>query len=162
MVRARSRPIGVDFSRGMLHVAREKFPSIPLAQADLNDQLPVRRRVFDAVLCALVGEHLTNLGVLFREFFAGLRPRGRLVFTVFHPELAAAGIEANFEQHDVEYRLGAYRHTVDDYLNVIEASGFRDVRASEFRGGDALVAEIPWAAKYLGRPLLLAIEAVRS
>ena len=162
MLAACSRPVGIDFSRGMLHVARQKFPAIPLAQGDLNEQLPVRRRVFDAVLCALVAEHLTNLPVLFGELFAGLRASGRLIFTVFHPEMAAAGIEANFEHAGVEYRLGANRHTVDDYLNVIDTAGFQSLRVFEFHGDEALVNEVPWATKYVCRPLMLAIEARRN
>ena len=40
-----------------------------------------------------------------------------------HPEMAAAGLEANFERSAVEYRLGAERHTVGGRLkpNSIEA-----------------------------------------
>jgi hypothetical protein len=33
---------------------------------------------------------------------------------------------------------------------------------SEFLGDDILVEEIPWAVKYLGRPLMLAVRATRS
>jgi SAM-dependent methyltransferase len=127
MLRSGSSPVGLDLSRGMLHVARGKYPSVPLAQADLNGRLPVRRRSFDAVLCALVGEHVSNLRLLFREIYDGLVRGGRFVFSVFHPELAAAGIEANFEQDGVEYRLGALRHRVADYLNLIDGAGFHGV-----------------------------------
>ena len=101
MLRSGSSPVGLDLSRGMLNVTRGKYPSVPLAQADLNDQLPVRRRAFDAVLCALVGEHLSNLRLLFREIADSLARGGRFVFSVFHPEMAAAGIEANFERDGV-------------------------------------------------------------
>jgi len=52
--------------------------------------------------------------------------------------------------------------TVDDYLNVIEDSGFRELRSSEFCGDKALVEQVPWATKYLGRPLLLVVEARRQ
>jgi len=162
MLRAGSCPLGLDFSWGMLQVTRRKHPAIPLAQADLNGQLPVRRRMFDAVLCALVGEHLSNLGLLFREVSESLAHGGRFVFSVFHPEMAAAGIEANFERDGVEYRLGALRHTVADYLNLIDRSGFRRIAVHEFCGDEPLVDEIPWAAKYLGRPLLLAVEAFKN
>src|SRR3989454_9868067 len=162
MLRSGSFPVGLDLSRGMLKVTRTKHPSVPLAQADLNDRLPVRRRSFDAVLCALVGEHLSNLRLLFREIRDGLVRGGRFVFSVFHPEMAAAGIEANFEREGVEYRLGAERYTVADYLTALEDSGFRQLRAHEFHGDDALVTEVPWATKYLGQPLLLAVEAWRN
>jgi SAM-dependent methyltransferase len=162
MLRSGSSPVGLDLSRGMLNVTRAKYPLIPLAQADLNDRLPVRRRAFDAVLCALVGEHLSNLRLLFREIRDSLVRGGRFVFSVFHPEMAAAGIEANFERCGVEYRLGALRHTVADYLNLIDRAGFRRIMVHEFRGDDALVQQVPWASKYLGRPLLLAVEARRN
>ena len=150
---------GLDLSRGMLRVARRRLPSVPLARADLDAPLPVRGRVFDAVLCALVGEHLENVPQLFREFSSSLVAGGRLIFSVFHPEMAAAGIEANFEREGVEYRLGAIRHRVDDYIDAVDRSGFENVRVHEFCGDEPLVDEIPWAAKYLRRPLLLAVAA---
>jgi SAM-dependent methyltransferase len=162
MLAAGSRPVGLDLSHGMLQVAQRKHPGVPLAQADFHAPLPLRRERFDAVLCALVGEHLSQLALLFREFHAALVPGGRLVFSVFHPEMAAAGIEANFEQAGTEYRLGAQRHIVADYLQLIEQAGFRDVERHEFCGDKALVQELPEARKYLGRPLLLSVVAQKN
>ena len=141
MLRAGSRPTGFDVSRGMLLVTRRKHPLVPLVQADLERWLPARDGAFDAVSCALVGEHLENLPVLFREMYRSLAPGGRLVFSV--------------------YRLGALRHRVDDYLDLVDVSGFRDVAMHEHCGDARLVEEIPSAAKYLGRPLLLVVTARR-
>jgi len=158
---AGSRPVGLDFSRGMLRVARRRNPHVLLAQADLNSAFPMKRGNCDAVLCALVSEHLTNLRTFFREAIGVLKRGGRFVFSAFHPELAAAGIEANFEQNGVEYRLGAERYTVDDYLNHMDDAGLEVVRCCHFRGDSALGEEVPGASKYLDRPLLLIIEATR-
>src|SRR5262245_41437474 len=69
LLAAGSAPVGVDFSRGMLRVARRVLPTVPLAQADLDAPLPVREAAFDAVLCALVGEHLPRLPLTFGEFW---------------------------------------------------------------------------------------------
>ncbi len=162
LARARSKPVGMDFSRAMLRVARWKLPNAALVQATLDDRLPLRHRVFDAVVCALVGEHLTNLSLVFQEFFQALRSGGRLVFSVFHPEMAAAGIEANFERDGVEYRLGALRHRADDYCNLIDETGFQRIIRHDFAGDEQLVRDVPWATKYLGVPLLLVIAAVRG
>jgi ubiquinone/menaquinone biosynthesis C-methylase UbiE len=156
-----SRPVGVDFSRGMLSVARRSSPDIPLAQADLNRDLPVRRGRFDAVLCALVSEHVLSLRTLFTEAFAVLQSGGRFVFSAFHPAVACAGVEANFEHEGTEYRLGAERYTVEDYLNQMDDAGFRGITCREYSVDQQIVEGIPWASKYLGRPLLLVIEAAR-
>lgn len=159
---AGGRPIGLDFSRAMLRVARQRVPRVPLVHADLDDDLPFLTEDFEAILCALVGEHLRNLSVFFRGAFAALKPEGRLVFSVFHPAMVEAGIESNFERSGVEYRLGALRHTVDDYLNAAVEAGFRRVNAREFQGDAQLVQDVPWAVKYLGRPLLLVVQAWRE
>jgi SAM-dependent methyltransferase len=156
------RPVGLDFSRGMLRVARRAAPCARLAQADLNCALPVRAGSFDVVLSSLVSEHLTDLRRFFAESFAALHSGGRLVFSAFHPELARAGIEANFDSEGTEIRLGAERHTVADYLGHIWDAGFRALRWRECRADAALVDAVPAAAKYLGRPLILLVEAERS
>jgi SAM-dependent methyltransferase len=159
---ARSRPVGLDFSHGMLRVARSKAPGAALVQADLNREFPVRRHAFDAVLSALVSEHLLDLRRFFTETFAVLRRGGRLVFSAFHPELARAGIEANFEQDGTEYRLGAEHYTTSDYLNHMSDAGFRNLHWREYVVDERLIQEVPRARKYLGRPLLLLILAERA
>jgi SAM-dependent methyltransferase len=156
------RPIGVDFSRSMLRVARQRVPRVPLVSADLEGEIPFLSEDFDAVLCALVGEHLRDLPAFFRSALALLKPGGRMVFSVFHPAMVAAGTEANFEQFGVEYRLGAHGHTVEDYLNTASDIGFQEIGWQEFLGDEQLVQEVPWAIKYLRRPLLLVIQARRG
>jgi SAM-dependent methyltransferase len=162
LLRAGSAPVGVDLSRGMLRVARETLGPVPLCQADLGEPLPVRPRAFGGVLCTLVGEHLEAPGRFFRQAHQALRPGGRLVFSVFHPRAAAAGLEANFQKEGVEYRLGALRHTVDDYLTSADEAGFRRLQAHELCGDEALAAEVPAGRKYVGQPLLLVIEGRRG
>ena len=161
LLRAGSAPVGLDFSRGMLGVARRTLGPVALAQADLQGPLPVRRSAFDGVLCALVGEHLDAPDRFFHQAHQVLRPGGRLVFSVFHPEVAAAGVEANFQRSGVEYRLGAHRHSVGDYLDAANAAGFDRLEAHEFTGDAALAAEVPAGRKYLGQRLLLVVEASR-
>jgi SAM-dependent methyltransferase len=146
---------------GMLRTAQQAAPGAMLAQADLNAEFPLKRSVFDALLCSLVSEHLTNLSMFFAETFAVLKGGGRFVFSAFHPDIALGGVEANFEQDGIEYRLGAEPYSVDDYLNRMDDAGFRDLRARDYAVDEALVGEIPWAAKYRGRPLLLLVEAAR-
>jgi SAM-dependent methyltransferase len=157
-----AKTIGLDFSQGMLEVARRNNPAALLVHADLQQPLPFGPARFDAVLCALIGEHLGELRVVFQEMYSILRPKGRLVFSVYHPELAAAGKEANFMRGDMEYRLGAYQHTVATYQTMLEDAGFRGIVKHEFKGDEELVRSTPIAAKYLSCPVLLAFVANRE
>ncbi|HYA34108.1 MAG TPA: class I SAM-dependent methyltransferase [Candidatus Binataceae bacterium] len=151
---------GVDFSTGMLQTARRHIPGAPLAQADLS-RLPFRRQSFDAILCALIGEHMRDLRACFEEFRVLLKKRGRMVFTVYHPDLAAAGKEANFEIGDTQYKLGAIRYGVADYVAAIEGSGFGGIHCTEYKGDAELARALPAARKWIGHNMLLAIAAVR-
>ncbi len=72
--------------------------------------------------------------------------------------MAAAGIEANFQPGEVEIRLGAYRHTIEDYLQSLQAAGFADLHQHEFCGDASLSAAILMTQKYEGFPLLLILE----
>ena len=159
LLRARINPVGVDFSRGMLEIARRNYPEVPLALADLQRQLPFESQRFDAALCALIGEHLDELPLALQEIHRVLRAGGRLIFSVYHPEMAAAGKEANFQRDGVEYRLGAHRYTIEDYANLLEDACFEEPARHEFLGDEWLMNSVPSATKLLDFPVLLVFEA---
>jgi hypothetical protein len=75
--------------------------------------------------------------------------------------LLAAGIEANFEKDGVEYRLGAERHSVHDFVAAIAAAGFAPPRMEEHGIDASWAARLPNAGKYTGRPILLLLVAAR-
>ncbi len=154
-------PTGIDFSAGMLAVAQHKYPQVELRQADLQQPFPFAAATFDAALCALIGEHLSDLAAVCREVFRVVKPGGRFVFSVYHPWLAAAGKEANFDKDGWNYRLGAFTHTTADYLEALNGARFVNLRHQEFICDEALAASIQKAQKYLGKPLLLVIRADR-
>lgn len=161
LLQAGGKPIGIDFSEGMLSVAHREHPDVPLALADLEQTLPFVTTTFDAVLCALIGEHLSNLSAVFHEFHRVLKRGGRLIFSVYHPAMSAAGIEANFERSGIEYRLGAIHYSVDEHIHLLEDGGFSEIRAREFDGDEELVRLEPSAIKYLGSPVLLVLSAIK-
>src|SRR5690242_15357559 len=82
--------VGIDFSHQMLRVAQGQISDSAIALANLQADLPFRDELFDAVLCALIGEHLDDLGFVFKQFFRVLKKGGRLVFSVYHPRMSAA------------------------------------------------------------------------
>jgi SAM-dependent methyltransferase len=151
--------VGIDFSFGMLQVARRQLDEAPVAVADLQATLPFPDRCFDAVLCALIGEHLNELGFVYSEFYRVLRSGGRLVFSVYHPQMSAAGIEANFESGGVEYRLGAIHYSLPDHLRLLREAGFEGTQFQEFNGDQELIKSVQSATKYLDSPILLVLVA---
>ncbi|HWS38494.1 MAG TPA: class I SAM-dependent methyltransferase [Actinoplanes sp.] len=161
LLEAGAVPQGVDFSPGMLAVARSRFPGVPLFEADLQERLPFGDAVFDAVYCALLGEHLADPARAVAEFARVLRPGGRLVFSVFHPVLAATGMSAQFEKDGAGYRLVAHQHSVGDYVGWLTGAGLTGVERHEFSGDAAMAGDVPWAAWLIGRPVLLVLEARR-
>jgi hypothetical protein len=90
-----------------------------------------------------------------------LRGGGQLTFSVYHPDLAAAGIEANFRSGGEEFRLGAVTHTEEDYRRALQSAGFETLESHEFVGDERLSAAVPNAKKYQGSPLLLVLTASR-
>jgi SAM-dependent methyltransferase len=158
---AGAEPYGLDLSLGMLRVARNNAPHVPVAQADLQADLPFRSAQFSAVLCALIGEHLENLVFTLSQLWKALQPGGWLVFSVYHPDLAEAGKEANFQLGQTEYRLGAIRYTAADYLAMTWDAGFRKIRSFEYKADQQLIDEIPSAAELLAKPVIFALRAQR-
>ncbi len=155
IVAAGAEVVGIDFSMAMLARARTEASGGHLAAADLQAPLPFRDETFDAVLCSLVGEHLGALVPAMTELRRVLKPSGRMIFTVIHPDQVAAGIEAKFEHDGTEYELGAERHSVQDYLDAVVDAGFGDVAFASFRGGVE-------AGRFSGQPLLFLLAATAS
>lgn len=150
---------GVDFSAGMLKIARAKHPSVALVEADLQTDWPFAACSFDLVVCALVGEHLGELEHVFAQMRRVLRTGGRMIFSVYHPAMAAAGKEARFIQGSVEFRLGAFKHELDDYLEAVQRAGFNVGEVVELAGPPELAEVLPSKAHYVGFPLLIIVEA---
>ena len=112
-------------------------------------------------LCALIGEHLENLTFTLSQLRMALQPGGWLVFSVYHPDLAKAGKEANFQLGQTQYRLGAIRYTTADYLEMTWAAGFREIQTYEYEADQQLIDQIPSAAELLNQRIIFALRAQR-
>jgi demethylmenaquinone methyltransferase/2-methoxy-6-polyprenyl-1,4-benzoquinol methylase len=150
LVRAGYRPVGVDFSHGMLAAART---GAPLVNADAL-RLPVADASVDGLTCGFALRNFVELAPMFDESARVLRPGGRIalleVATPPNP-LMRFGHAIYFGQ--VVPRLGALLSDADAYrylpdsvaylpdtatlLAMIADAGFERVSRVELTGGIA-------------------------
>ena len=138
--------VGLDLSAGMLRVARQNLPGIPLIQSE-GEALPLRDGSVDMVSMGYALRHVADLGTLFGEFRRVLRPGGRvLLLEIARPEGRIAHAAARFWLGRVvpalSGLLGAQSRTLMRYywdtiegcvppaeiLQQLERAGFAEVR----------------------------------
>lgn len=76
--------IGVDFSQGMLKIARAEHPDISFLKATLT-RLPFDSASFDVVTSSLVLHYTRHLKSAYREIARVIKPCGFFVFSMHHP-----------------------------------------------------------------------------
>src|SRR5438270_10620619 len=79
-------PIGLDFSKQMVSIARKRFPSIEFREGDAQN-LPFADGSFDRVLANFALLHLSNPERACAEAFRVLKPDGKFGFTIWAPPI---------------------------------------------------------------------------
>ena len=146
--RAGHRPVGFDFSMGMLANAKT---AAPLVRADAL-QLPVGDASADAVTCGFALRNVVSLPGLFAELGRVVRPGGRIaLLETSRPDnrvLRAGhslyfgkvvpligGLLSDREAYAYLPRSMAYLPPVGEMLAMLRAAGFADARRLQLSGG---------------------------
>jgi demethylmenaquinone methyltransferase/2-methoxy-6-polyprenyl-1,4-benzoquinol methylase len=142
------RPIGFDFSPGMLRAART---DAPLVEADIL-RLPVRDASADGATCGFALRNVVSLGDLFAELARVVRPGGRIsLLETAEPDgplmrlghrvylrrvvPAIGGLLSDRAAYSYLPRSTAYLPSVDAMLAMLRAAGFPDARRVTLSGG---------------------------
>jgi ubiquinone/menaquinone biosynthesis C-methylase UbiE len=141
-----------DQSPEMLEVARQYARDEELKinfQRGSIDAIPFRSNYFELVVCGLVLCHIPNLLQTIDEFSRVTKDGGYLLITDLHPEALAADWRTVFAQAEAWYQLPNIRHTRDDYLEAVEAAGFRLLNMIDLQLGDMPDETVPFYKKWV-------------
>lgn len=130
------RVMALDFSDGMLRVARARSYAAPVTflRHDVRVAWPVSSASFDVVVGNLVLEHVEQLPPIFVESARVLRPGGRVFFCELHPFRQWRGGQAHFveERSGATVHVPAFVHAVSEFVNAGLAAGLRLLELGEW------------------------------
>jgi ubiquinone/menaquinone biosynthesis C-methylase UbiE len=138
--------VAMDFSAGMLQEAQRRLAEagddvarrVRFVDHDIRTPLPLGDESVDAVVIALVLEHVQGVAPVLAECARVLRPGGELLLCEYHPYRQLLGGQARFtpaDPHDgagAEVRIAAFRHTIAEYVNGGVGAGLVVLRVGEW------------------------------
>ncbi|HVZ29582.1 MAG TPA: methyltransferase domain-containing protein [Asticcacaulis sp.] len=147
---------GLDLSPGMLAEARRKlagYPNVTLIEGDL---LTAQLTGFEAVVTALVLEHIADLNAFFSQASAALVASGKLFLSEIHPDRIAGGTQANFTDAETgqNIRLKSFAHSEADIQTAATHAGLRLISHEDIVGDRRLPEHNPGWQRHIGRKMI--------
>ena len=112
--------IGVDISKGMLDVLKQKFPNASVYQIKDNKLSDIAEHKIDTIISTLTIAHIHDLPEIFTTWNRLLKPSGDLIITDFHPDLLKDGGKRVFTISGKTIRIRNYVHSlksIEDLAN---------------------------------------------
>ena len=129
----------VDFSAGMLEVARKKVTArhVHFLQADVLQPWDFCDGQYDLVTFSLVLEHVQDPGSVLAKAAAVLQPGGLVYIGELHPYKQYGGTQARFETAEGTRLVTCFVHHVSDFTVPAKAVGLHIEDVREFFDEDA-------------------------
>jgi SAM-dependent methyltransferase len=168
-IKAGAHCVGLDFSAEMLALAAAKCPGARFVRHDLmSPPLPFADGAFEKIILAHALWHLGGIESLFAEFSRLLRPGGRLVVTVTHPEAAFRHFKYRVEDfpggEDLDLSKEKYRYSFEEIKAAGLAAGLTLTAAETVRVDERLRPVLTEESYEQVRetPLILAVRLNKS
>lgn len=126
--------VAVDFSEGMLAVARQKITSgrVEFYQADINQHWSFVKTRFDLVTFSLVLEHIENLNAIFQKAAEATVAGGYVYVGELHPFKQYGGTKARFDSENGRQELTCFTHHLSEFTQAAKQNGFQPEEINEF------------------------------
>ena len=155
--------VALDYSKKLIEIARSRVckGNVAFIMADLEKPLDFEKEYFDLIISNMVLHYLKNIQACAGEFYRVLKPRGKLVFSVVHPDYYSAKhdgkkVEAEIKVKEVALRetslLAYFYRPLGYYKGCFEKAGFKLVEVLEPLISSELVEVYPHFAKFVGIP----------
>lgn len=127
----------VDFSDGMLNLARQKIKDehVKFKQVDLT--LPWDFEKTSLIICSLVLEHIENIDFIFEQAAKTLDDNGCFYICELHPFKQLEGSRAKFEQGNELIQLEYFIHHISDFFTAAMKNGFHCISLKEWFDDDS-------------------------
>lgn len=115
--------VAVDFSEGMLALARQKIKDdhVKFQQYDLTR--PWNFKKVSLIICSLVLEHIENIDFIFEQAAKTLENNGCFYICELHPYKQLEGSRAKFEQGNELIQLEYFVHHISDFYSAALKNG---------------------------------------
>lgn len=127
LVQKATQVVAVDFSQGMLAVAKAKIKAdnVRFHQADITKNWDYTDQTFDLITCNLILEHIENLNFIFQQAHQKLINKGMFFISELHPFKQYLGTKARYETEKGTEELEVYTHHISDFTNAALQNGFK-------------------------------------
>ncbi len=134
LVQKATQVVAVDFSQGMLTVAKAKIKAnnVFFIQADITKNWDFIDQTFDLITCNLILEHIENLHFMFQQATKKLKNGGQFFISELHPFKQYLGTKARFETEKGVEELEVFIHHISDFTDAALKSGFKIMSLKEF------------------------------
>lgn len=177
-----SSVVGVDISKKMLEVAKDKtpFPQVDYHCCAMED-VDFPEASFDVILSSLAFHYVADFEKLIKKIYKMLKPAGQLIFTVEHPVFTAHGTQDWYynAKDDIQHfpvdnyfyegkrstvflgeKVTKYHRTLTTYVNTLLSNSFIINEIVEPQPPKFMM-DIPGMQDELRRPMMLIVSVTR-